>query len=202
ARVAQDVSAGDDGLSLHLPGVDPRSIDRIEVIKGSAAEALYGAEAAGGVIQIFTKEAGAADTVFTVREVPEPEGGRIRALQEIVEVRARRDAAGGTYRLSEPTGAAAALDEITATAAERARGALRKLSEVGRSVLVRRPAGPEAEAVPSPLVVVDGVVRNRGSVDDLDPDRIASIEVLKGDAARAAYGSRGAGGVILITLKR
>ena len=42
-----------------LEGVEPDEIERIEVVKGGAAEALYGAEAAGGVIQIFLKDAGA-----------------------------------------------------------------------------------------------------------------------------------------------
>ena len=35
--------------------INPADIDRMEVIKGPAATTLYGTEAAGGVIQIFTK---------------------------------------------------------------------------------------------------------------------------------------------------
>ncbi len=38
-----------------LDTLDPDTIDRIEVVKGGAAEALYGERAAGGVIQIYTK---------------------------------------------------------------------------------------------------------------------------------------------------
>ncbi len=38
-----------------LNDINPNDIDRIEVIKGSAASTLYGTEAAAGVIQIFTK---------------------------------------------------------------------------------------------------------------------------------------------------
>lgn len=38
-----------------LSDINPEDIDRIEVIKGSAATALYGTEASAGVIQIFTK---------------------------------------------------------------------------------------------------------------------------------------------------
>jgi beta-lactamase regulating signal transducer with metallopeptidase domain len=38
-----------------LQSMDKESIDRIEVIKGAAAEELYGERAAGGVIKIFTK---------------------------------------------------------------------------------------------------------------------------------------------------
>jgi TonB-dependent starch-binding outer membrane protein SusC len=39
-----------------LNDLNPADIDRIEVIKGSAASTLYGTEAAAGVIQIFTKQ--------------------------------------------------------------------------------------------------------------------------------------------------
>jgi TonB-dependent starch-binding outer membrane protein SusC len=48
-----------------------------------------------------------------------------------------------------------------------------------------------------PLFVVDGVPRE--SIDDISPASVKSIEVLKG-AAAGIYGTRGANGVILITL--
>lgn len=38
-----------------LSDINPQDIERVEVIKGSAATTLYGTEAAAGVIQIFTK---------------------------------------------------------------------------------------------------------------------------------------------------
>lgn len=50
-----------------------------------------------------------------------------------------------------------------------------------------------------PLYVTDGVV---GGGLDMNPDDIASIEVLKDASATAIYGSRGANGVILITTKK
>lgn len=50
-----------------------------------------------------------------------------------------------------------------------------------------------------PLYVTDGVV---GGNLDMNPDDIASIEVLKDASATAIYGSRGANGVILITTKK
>ena len=43
------------------------------------------------------------------------------------------------------------------------------------------------------------VIQNRGA--DINPDDIASIEILKGPAGSAIYGSAGANGVILITTK-
>lgn len=50
-----------------------------------------------------------------------------------------------------------------------------------------------------PLVVVDGFVG--ASMDNVDPNDIASIEVLKDASAAAIYGTRGSAGVILITTK-
>jgi len=51
-----------------------------------------------------------------------------------------------------------------------------------------------------PLYVVDGVIGV--TADVLDPNDIASVEVLKDASATAIYGARGANGVILITTKR
>lgn len=51
-----------------------------------------------------------------------------------------------------------------------------------------------------PLVLVDGIIY--GSTLDVNPNDIASIEVLKDAASTAIYGTLGANGVILITTKR
>lgn len=55
-----------------------------------------------------------------------------------------------------------------------------------------------------PLLVVDGLPMMDGSalLQDLDPRDVASISVLKDAGSLAAYGSRGANGVILITTKK
>ena len=53
-----DLEVGDDGDHPSVSGLatlDPDAIDRVEVLKGPAAAALYGSEAEGGVIRIFTK---------------------------------------------------------------------------------------------------------------------------------------------------
>lgn len=52
-----------------------------------------------------------------------------------------------------------------------------------------------------PLVVIDGVPSS-GGMDAVDPDNIASLEVLKDASAAAIYGNRAANGVILISTKR
>ncbi|MBD0777374.1 TonB-dependent receptor [Maribacter sp. ANRC-HE7] len=51
----------------------------------------------------------------------------------------------------------------------------------------------------SPLVMVDGV---EGDINNLNPDDIESISVLKDAGASAVYGARGAFGVVLVTTKK
>ncbi|MGH7501009.1 MAG: TonB-dependent receptor domain-containing protein [Longimicrobiales bacterium] len=46
--------------------INPNDIERIEVIKGSAATTLYGTEASAGVIQVFTKRGAMGAPVWTL----------------------------------------------------------------------------------------------------------------------------------------
>ncbi|ALO47701.1 SusC/RagA family TonB-linked outer membrane protein [Hoylesella enoeca] len=52
----------------------------------------------------------------------------------------------------------------------------------------------------TPLIVVDGMIR--GSMNDINPNDIESMEVMKDAGATAIYGSRANNGVILITTKK
>ena len=51
-----------------------------------------------------------------------------------------------------------------------------------------------------PLYVINGIPG--GNIDNLNPNDIESIDVLKGGAASAIYGTRGSNGVIIITTKK
>lgn len=51
----------------------------------------------------------------------------------------------------------------------------------------------------NPLVMIDGI---EGSMNNIDPNLIESISILKDAASSSIYGSRAANGVILITTKR
>jgi TonB-linked SusC/RagA family outer membrane protein len=47
-----------DGIQMgatSMSGIDPNSIEKVEVIQGAAASTIYGAQGANGVIQLFTK---------------------------------------------------------------------------------------------------------------------------------------------------
>jgi TonB-linked SusC/RagA family outer membrane protein len=60
--------------------------------------------------------------------------------------------------------------------------------------------GTNFNASGSPLVIVDG--QFRPSLEDINPEEIESLEVLKDASATAIYGARASNGVILITSKR
>jgi TonB-linked SusC/RagA family outer membrane protein len=53
-------------------------------------------------------------------------------------------------------------------------------------------------AVPEPLILVDGIP---GSLNEINPNDIESISVLKDASSAAIYGARSANGVILVTTK-
>lgn len=67
------------------------------------------------------------------------------------------------------------------------------------SFLIRGPRSLSASN--SPLIILDGAYFNGAQVD-INPNDIASIEVLKDASASAIYGSKAANGVILITTKK
>jgi TonB-linked SusC/RagA family outer membrane protein len=72
----------------------------------------------------------------------------------------------------------------------------------GDGSIVRIRGGSSLRGSNSPLLVVDGFpIGDAGNLKQINPDNIASIEVLKDASASAIYGSRGANGVIIITTK-
>ena len=59
----------------------------------------------------------------------------------------------------------------------------------------------QSDGLDQPLLVVDGIPFG-GSINDINPNDIQSLDILKDASATAIYGSRGSGGVILITTRR
>lgn len=73
----------------------------------------------------------------------------------------------------------------------------------GAFVQLRNPVSVRAST--SPMYIVDGVIMLDtfgGYTSEIDPADIASIEVIKGAAASALYGSKAANGVISVTTNR
>lgn len=86
--------------------------------------------------------------------------------------------------------------------------------KVGQGIKIRVRGTSSIGANSQPLYVLDGVPINSDAIDvvsaneplnplaDINPNDIASIEVLKDASSSAIYGSRGSNGVILITTKK
>lgn len=131
----------------------------------------------------------------------------VTALSEVVVV------GYGTQKKSQLTGAISSVGakEITELPITNARQALQGRvagvdvvqngSNPGSGVTVRIRGRRSINASNDPLYVVDGIPL-AGNIDDINPNDIASMEILKDASATAIYGSRGANGVVIITTKR
>lgn len=62
--------------------------------------------------------------------------------------------------------------------------------------------GKEQSGQNQPLVIVDGKVVSYSEMNNIPPDTIDRIDVLKDESSVAVYGDRGKNGVIIITLKK
>ncbi|HVV05175.1 MAG TPA: TonB-dependent receptor [Puia sp.] len=74
-------------------------------------------------------------------------------------------------------------------------------SHPGQSPAILIRGSRSVKAGNGPLFIVDGIPY-QGSIDDINQDDVASVEVLKDASSTAIYGSRGANGVILVTTKK
>ncbi|TXD53146.1 MULTISPECIES: SusC/RagA family TonB-linked outer membrane protein [unclassified Polaribacter] len=120
----------------------------------------------------------------------------------------------GTQKKSDLTGAVASLDKSrlekvpNSNFAQALQGAIAGVSVVntggsaeGNEVGIIIRGRNSIRAGNGPLIVLDGIIYN-GSISDINPTDIGSLEVLKDASSAAIYGTRGANGVILITSKK
>jgi len=131
----------------------------------------------------------------------------ITSLDEIVIV----DYGYGKVRKDDMTGSTASISskELSkipiASAAEALSGRLPGVNvttadgEPGADVRIRVRGGGSISQDNSPLYVVDGFIVS--DINDIPPNDIASIDVLKDAAATAVYGAQASNGVIVVTTK-
>ncbi|MDR3365642.1 MAG: TonB-dependent receptor [Prevotellaceae bacterium] len=74
-------------------------------------------------------------------------------------------------------------------------------TQPGATMQIRIRGTRSLTASNDPLVVLDGIPF-AGSIGDINPSDIKSIDILKDASATAIYGSRGANGVIIVTTNR
>lgn len=74
-------------------------------------------------------------------------------------------------------------------------------SKPGATTQIRIRGTRSLNATNDPLIVLDGIPFP-GTIADIDPSEIKSVDILKDASATAIYGSRGANGVMLITTNK
>jgi len=131
----------------------------------------------------------------------------IMALDEVVIV----DYGYGKVRKDDMTGSTASISSAelakipVASTAEALSGRLPGVNvttadgEPGADVRIRVRGGGSITQDNSPLYVVDGFIVS--DINDIPPNDIASIDVLKDAAATAVYGAQASNGVIVVTTK-
>ncbi|HLN55052.1 MAG TPA: TonB-dependent receptor [Bacteroidales bacterium] len=151
---------------------------------------------------------------YTPQEIPI--GGRskidvamavdVTSLDEVVVV------GYGTQKKSDITGTVASLSQdrlqnspnlnVTQAIMGAVPGVMIQTNSAGanpdQSIMIRGRSSISADN--APLIIVDGIPYG-GSMSDINPKDIGSVEILKDASAAAIYGSRGSNGVILITTK-
>lgn len=119
----------------------------------------------------------------------------------------------GTQRKKDVTGAVSsvnekALREVPVANLQQAlvgRAAGLEVSQVGNrpgaGAQIRIRGTRSISGSNEPLYIVDGIPYD-GSLNDINPDEIQTVDILKDASSTAIYGSRGSNGVILITTKK
>lgn len=140
-----------------------------------------------------TKTVAVSGSALNVSLEPDAQG-----LEEIVVI------GFGTVKKRDVTGSVASvksdaiLQTPTSSVATALQGRITGLDVNGSELRIR--GNRSINGNNAPLVIIDGV--QGGSMGDLNPDDIETIDVLKDASSTAIYGSQGANGVIIITTKK
>lgn len=162
-----------------LEAINPDGIKQINVLKGESAKAMYGDDASNGVVQIITKEEN------VIQEIKEEEGNTFEFKKEAIKIE-NIDASGAIQIIrEEPLSIQEEVDQAT---------------KPKSTIKIRGTASIDQQ----PLFVVDDEIlenQEEQPMNQLDPNDIESINVLKGESAQTKYGDRGANGVVEIYTK-
>jgi TonB-dependent SusC/RagA subfamily outer membrane receptor len=212
--------------------LEAKRIESVEVLKGVAATGRFGADAAEGAIVITTRGDRSADDsaaparVAIGRLTPKTTIAATRS-DEAKQVQGVAVASVGhraktTMIAVAPTSSPKLIGIVQAapskTVAEvrpkplvssknavptQAVG-IAKLDAViaGTTVTAKQLLQTADNTAVSPLIIIDGREASSADLSKLGKDEIDRIEVLKGTAARTAYGERGMNGVVRITTRR
>jgi len=213
---------GVEASQEEIETLDPNNIQSIEVLKGPKAEKAYPSRGSNGVLLISLKS---TEEDRSFQFIEEQENGVIPIADlEHVDKRKgetvviRKSEIGRSAADSMPLfildGAEVSQEEIEALDPDmiqridvlkgvKAREAYPSRGDNGVVLVsLKATVSKEANPVVPPLTILNGERVDPGVVKNLAPDNIATVDVLKGEAALKAYPTEGENGVVIIRTKQ
>ena len=220
--VTGTVTSSEDGQPIPGATVKVKGIPGIGVSTGADGNFAIKVPEKGKILVISSISHSQKEVIITDNHLNVVLTTDLKALDEVVVTALGVTKQTKTLGYSQTT---FKNSELNASAPVSMFGGLQgKVSGVGISNISGSPGGSTKIAIRgfssitgnnSPLFVIDGIPitnstlasNNRGydfgnDANDIDPNSIESMDLLKGSAATALYGSRGANGVIIITTKK
>ena len=209
---------GKEITKRELNSLNPDNIDSISVLKDKSATAVYGDKGKDGVVLITTKKkspwkvsavrnknvvfATKEDTIYVkekqylLKQLIDSPEKQLLYILDGKEVKAKdivKLDEGNIARISQMEGGDNAIEQF----GEKAKNGVVELTSK-----TENPKTPSVKVVGAALYIVDGKELKGKNIEDLDPNKIESINVLKGGKAIKKYGNKGKDGVIEITTKK
>ena len=211
------------GTIVAAPSSAPTEVQQARSIKGHVVDE-YGEPMIGVTIKIVGSTGGTITDIDGNFSLSVPSDRKLQfsyagykeqilSASANMQVKMEPDAVGleevvvigfGTVKKRDVTGAVAQvksdviLQTPTSDVATSLQGRITGLDVNGSELRIR--GNRSINGNNAPLVIIDGV--QGGSMGDLNPDDIETIDVLKDASSTAIYGSQGANGVIIITTKK
>jgi TonB-dependent SusC/RagA subfamily outer membrane receptor len=173
--------------------IDPNKIEAINVLKGPSATSLYGDKGKDGVIMITTKSgnAGKDDRGPIVVRGYKMDPANPKADDHFEIVTDSVIANGKTVFIK--SGKLADATMIS-----------KNFDGSGNPIIIQTEGKKVVSSlnVNPALIFIDGEKKTKKEMEEISPDQIKSIDIIKGDAAIKAYGAEAKDGVIKITTKK
>jgi len=226
--VAGTVSSADDGSMLVGVNIVVKNTDTGTTTNENGAFVLEGVSANDVLVLSYIGYETAEVAVSGRAVIAVTLVSTVIAGEDVVVIgygtQSRRDVTGAISSLKEGSFTKGTNTDLQSLLQARAPGVVITANngDIGSEPRIRIRGGTSINASNNPIIVVDGVPVNNssglpggfttgagagadGTMDNplgmLNPDDIASIDILKDAASSAIYGARGGNGVILITTK-
>lgn len=176
--------------------IDPNSIDYIKVYRGKEAMDLYGNKAESGAIAIHTKD---SKIISTASVGIRGKAGKYQPLyildgKPLNRKQIKKMDPDNIESISVLKG-----ESATELYGDKAKNGVILITSKGSRFNISENA---LTGKKSPLFIIDGKIVKGKIMNDLDPDQIESITVLKDESAFEKYGEKGKNGAVEIYLKK